>query len=99
VDEFNYKDKMDEFYSLISGFVSQHEEVLAELMEKEHIFNTLRMDEIDKKKIFFDWFIFDCRSSVFSKNLLKHIIDTESLDAETKELYRGFLDNIYVSVR
>jgi len=95
VDEFNYKDKMDEFYSLISGFVSQHEEVLAELMEKEHIFNTLRMDEIDKKKIFFDWFIFDCRSSVFSKNLLKHIIDTESLDAETKELYRGFLDNIY----
>jgi len=95
MDDFNYKDKMDEFYSRISGFVSEHEEILAELMEKEHIFDTLRMDESDKKKIFFDWFIFDCKSSVFSKNLLKHIIDTESLDVETKELYRGFLDNVY----
>jgi hypothetical protein len=58
VDEFNYKDKMDEFYSRIAGFVSRQETISAELMEKERIFATLRMDETDKKKIFFDWFIF-----------------------------------------
>jgi hypothetical protein len=95
VDEFNYKDKMDDFYSRISGFVSRHETILTELMEKERIFSTLRMDETDKKKIFFDWFIFDCRSSVFSKNLLRHFLDTEPLEAKDKELYRGFLDNVY----
>lgn len=95
MDEFNYKDKMDEFYSRISGFVSRHETILTELMEKERIFATLRMDETDKKKIFFDWFIFDCKSSVFSKNLLRHFLDTEPLEAEVKELYRGFLDNVY----
>jgi len=95
VDEFNYKEQMDEFYSKISGFVSKREDILAELMEKERIFSTLRMDETDKKKIFFDWFIFDCKSSVFSENLLQHFLDSEPLAADAKELYRGFLDNVY----
>lgn len=95
VDEFNYKDKMDEFYSRISDFVSRHETILSELTEKERIFATLRIDESDKKKIFFDWFIFDCKSSAFSKNLLRHFLETEPLEAKTKELYQGFLDNIY----
>ena len=95
MDEFNYKNKMDEFYSRISSFVSRHETILTELMDKERIFATLQMDETDKKKIFFDWFIFDCKSSVFAKNLLRHFLDTEPLEDETKELYRGFLDNVY----
>ena len=95
MDEFNYKDKMNEFYARISDFVSRHEEILAELMEKERIFATLQMDEADKKKIFFDWFIFDCKSSIFTKNLLRHFLDIGPLEAEIKELYRGFLDNVY----
>ena len=95
IDEFIYKEKMDEFYMRISDFVSRNEEVLNELMEKERIFTTLRMDESEKKKIFFDWFIFDCKSEVFSKNLLQHFLGTETLEPETKELYRGFQNNVY----
>ncbi len=95
MDEFNYKEQMYEFYSRISGFVMRHEEILTELTEKESLFATLEMDQTDKKKIFFDWFIFDCKSNVFSKNLLRHFLDSEPLDAQAKELYRGFLDNVY----
>ena len=89
------KTKWTSFIPRISDFVSRHETILTELMDKERIFATLQMDETDKKKIFFDWFIFDCKSSVFAKNLLRHFLDTEALEEETKELYRGFLDNVY----
>ena len=95
MDEFNYKEAMDEFYARISDFVSRHKDTLAELMERERIFATLRMDDTAKKKMLFDWFIFDCKSDIFSKSLLQHFIETESLEAQTKELYKGFLNNMY----
>ncbi|MDP8290253.1 MAG: hypothetical protein P9M02_04745 [Candidatus Susulua stagnicola] len=95
MDEFNYQDIMAEFYSRISEFVRNHKDVAAELDEKSRIFETLNMDEGEKKRILFDWFIFDCKSDALSKNLLRYFLDNEPLDEKIKAIYRGFLSNAY----
>ena len=95
MDEFNYQDIMAEFYSRISEFVRNHKDIVTELDEKSRIFETLNMDEGEKKRILFDWFIFDCKSDVLSKNLLRYFLENEPLDEKIKTIYRGFLNNIY----
>ena len=95
MDEFNYQDIMAKFYSRVSEFVAGREDVVTELDEKSRIFETLDMEEGQKKRILFDWFIFDCKSDVLSKNLLQYFLDNEPLDEKVKAIYRGFLKNIY----
>ena len=95
MDEFNYQEIMDKFYAQISDFIMNRENITAELDEKSRLFSTLKMDEEEKKRIFFDWFIFDCKSKVLSKNLLSYFINTGLLDEKTRNIYRGFLDNVY----
>lgn len=95
MDEFNYQEIMNKFYAQISDFIMNREDIVAELDEKSRLFSTLKMDEGEKKRIFFDWFIFDCKSKVLSKNLLRYFLDKDLLDAKTKGIYRGFLDNAY----
>ena len=95
MDEFNYQEIMDKFYAQISDFIMNRENITAELDEKSRLFSTLKMDEEEKKRIFFDWFIFDCKSKILSKNLLSYFINTDLLDEKTRNVYRGFLDNVY----
>lgn len=95
MDEFNYKKIMRKFYAQISDFIRSREDVEAELYEKSRLFSTLEMDEEEKNKISFDWFIFDCKSEVLSKNLLSYFLNTDILDEKTKTIYRSFLNNVY----
>jgi len=95
MDEFIYQDIMDKFYSRISGFVMNREDIVTELDEKSRIFETFKIDEGQKKRILFDWFIFDCKSDVLSKNLLRYFLNNEPLNEKVKAIYKGFLNNIY----
>lgn len=53
MDDYEYKKIMQEFYSLISKFISDNPEILHELEQKEALFSVLDIEESERKTIYF----------------------------------------------
>lgn len=86
---------MDSFYRRISKFISDNPAILKELQEKEALFSFLDINDTDKKKVFFDWFIFDHTSESLSQNTLSCFLQRADLSDDLKALYSRFAGNIY----
>jgi tetratricopeptide (TPR) repeat protein len=93
--EYGYQEVMRDFYVQISDFISDNPNILKELNEKEVLFSFFEMEEAVRKKLFFDWFIFDYTSEALGKNLLKYFLATAVLEGEKKEIYNSFINNRY----
>jgi len=95
MDNYEYKQVMREFYSGISNFIMKNPKLIGELEEKDIFFSFFNIEEDTKKKMLFDWFIFDYTSEVLSKNVLQGYLETVSLGKGKDSLYNQFLNNIY----
>ncbi|MDD4202345.1 MAG: hypothetical protein PHQ52_02650 [Candidatus Omnitrophica bacterium] len=95
MDCFNYQDEMDIFYAQISEFLDNDRRLFEELVERSSMFDLLPLPDKGKKKLFFDWFIFDCKSSICNTTPLRFFLENFKLSNEQKQTYKGFINNIY----
>jgi len=95
MEYLDYQEEMGIFYREIASFIEKHRSLLDEIEQKGHIFDSLRLREQSKRTIFFDWFVFDCQSDVCAKTPLRYFLEKGEVDEEMKELFRGFLNNVY----
>lgn len=95
MDTYNYKEIMRQFYASIVDFISQRPEILKEMAEEEYFFSNLNISEAERQSLFFDWYIFDYKSEVLSKNLLQYFLEKAELNADLKTIYKKFNDGIF----
>lgn len=92
---YDYKEIMRQFYVHMADFISKMPEVLEEMACEERFFKSLNMSEAERRNLVFDWYIFDYKSEVLSKNLLQYFLDKTDIDKETKATYAGFKDGVF----
>lgn len=93
--EPEYREEMKLFYRRLADFMSGKPELFEDLQYEMAFLKELNMPDSDKRDIVLDWYIFDHKSKVLSKNFLEYFIEESDIDQETKTLYAGFRNTIY----
>lgn len=95
MDVCDYKEIMRQFYTHLADFISKMPEVLKEMAYEERFFRNLNMSEAERRNLVFDWYIFDYKSEVLSKNLLQYFLEKAKLNEDLKAIYERFKDGIF----
>lgn len=93
--EPDYIEEMRLFYSRLADFMSKREELFEELDYEIAFLKDLNIPDGDKRDMALDWYIFDHKSRILSKNLLEYFIEKSDFDEATKTLYADFKNAIY----
>jgi tetratricopeptide (TPR) repeat protein len=91
----DYREIMDVFFSRVTGLVFNKQGIIQELEQKEKLFACLGISAEDRRKIIFDWFLFDADSQTLGENPLDFFLKKIESSAKDKAIYRGFKHNIY----
>jgi len=91
----DYQKKMGEFYKQISRIIKNEKRIFEDLDNREKLFSSLKIDELMRKQLIFDWYIFDYKNEFYSKTLFQHFFDTAQLSEENRRIYQKFFDNVY----
>lgn len=91
----DYKEVMREFYASIADFISNKPEIIAELKYQESFLKDFNSSEKERRKLIFDWYVFDYKSEVLSKNLLQYFLETVDIQEDLKDIYKRFKDSVF----
>ncbi len=95
MDIYDYKEIMRQFYTRLADFLSNMPEVLEEMKSQEDYFRGLNISEVERHNLVFDWYIFDYKSEVLSKNLLQYFLEKADLTEDLRAIYERFKDGIF----
>jgi len=95
MDVCDYKEIMRQFYACLADFISNKPEIIEEMADEERFFANLNMSEAERRNLVFDWYIFDYKSEVLSKNLLQYFLEKAELNEDLKAIYKRFKDGIF----
>ncbi len=95
MEAYDYKEIMRQFYARLADFISKIPEVLEEIAYEERFFKNLGMTESERRNLVFDWYIFDYKSEVLSKNLLQYFLEKADLNENLKAIYKRFRDGVF----
>jgi tetratricopeptide (TPR) repeat protein len=95
MDMSDYKEVMRQFYCSIADFISDKPEIFEELTREEQFFKGLGINETERRNLVFDWYIFDYKSEVLSRTLLRYFLEKTALDKDLKAVYEKFKEGIF----
>lgn len=95
MQEDDYRDLMDLFYFRMAGFLRERPETYDELEALDKYVKELNVEDETRRMLIFDYYIFDYKSEILSKNPLVSFLSKADLDNETRSLYEGFKNSVF----